>query len=383
LRIHLLAQEANQSGGAAVHTAELCRQMAKRGQSVTLICHAAEATLDALAKAHRLPRPAFGNWPALWRFAMPLRLVADYFAPPRLPLEHPDVAVVSDLPLWWMHRRRFPRVPFVYLPHALVAPMEVETYPFRSRLQKHLTVRSYAWLERRALNEASTTVRFTQTACEAMREYHGSKIHPRFEVLPAPVPIPDTTKERHAPGPIRLLSLGRLVETKNVSLLFRMLAPLSNLAWALDIVGDGEARNRLEAEAQTSGFGERIKFHGQRTDVDFFYRRADLFLLPSKLENAPLVLLEAMSHGLPALSIRADGKEYRNANHEIIELGRTGFLARDEPDFAAILAELLGDPERLNEVGTTARQVVIKRHRWDDYTDRMLKLLTRCGATTR
>src|SRR5262245_55063719 len=185
MRIHLLAQEANQSAGAAVHTAELSRQMAKRGHALTLVCHAADAELDAFATIHRLPRPSFGKWPVLWRCSMPLRLAADWLAPPRLSLETPDAVIVSDLPLWWTHRRRFPRVPFVYLPQALVAPLEVESYPFRSRLQKRLTVSCYTWLERKALSCAAATVRFTQTAREAMHEYHGPKIEPRFEVLPA------------------------------------------------------------------------------------------------------------------------------------------------------------------------------------------------------
>jgi glycosyltransferase involved in cell wall biosynthesis len=377
LNIYLLAQEANRSGGAAVHTAELCRQLAKRGESVTLICHAADPELDKLVKIHRLPRPTFANWPWLWRLALPLRLALDFLAPRRLALEPPDAFIVSDLPLWWSVKRRFPRVPMVYLPHALIAPLEVAGYPFRSVLQKRLAVRGFAWLERRALNRAAFTVRFTQTSCEAMLEYYGSRIQPRFAVLAPPVPIPAERRPPREPGPPRLLSVGRLVESKNISLLIRMLSPQIHLDWQLDIVGDGELRSRLENEARSSGLGDRIRFHGHREEVEPFYRRADLFVLPSKLENAPLVLLEAMSHGLPALCIRADGKEYRNANHEMVEHGKTGFLANDESDFAIILAELMAHPEQLPPIGDAAREAVIRTNSWDGYIS---QLLTRLGV---
>lgn len=373
MNIHLLAQEANRSGGAAVHTAELCRQLARRGESVTLICHAADAELDKLVQVQRLPRSTFGGWPWLWRFALPLRLAADLLAPPRLDLPPPDVLIVSDLPFWRMIRRKFPRTPMIYLPHALVAPLEVAGYPFRSEMQRRMAVRTFAWLERRALNQAAVTVRFTQTACDAMRDYYGPGIQPRFQLFAPPVPIPQERPAERAPGPLRLLSIGRLVESKNLSLLIRLLAPLTHLNWELNIVGDGEIRLRLEDEARTSGLDRRIRFHGHRDDVDGFYRQADLFLLPSKLENAPLVLLEAMSHGVPALSIRADGREYRNANHEIVEHGRTGFLTVNEADFGKLLAGLLAQPEQLPAIGAAARTVMIQRHGWETYVDQLLE----------
>lgn len=376
MNIYLLAQEANRSGGAAVQTAELCRQLAKRGESVTLICHAADPELDNLIKIHGVPRSTFGRWPWLWRLALPLRLAADFLAPPRLPLERPDVFIVSDLPLWWTIKRKFPNVPMVYLPHALIAPVEVAGYPFQSKSQKRLTIRAFAWLERRALNRAAVTVRFTQTSCAAMRDYYGSRIQPNFAVLAPPVPIPAERRPPREPGPPRLLSVGRLVESKNISLLLRTLEPLIDLDWLLDIVGDGELRSRLENETKASGLGGRIRFHGHRYDVESFYRRADLLVLPSKLENAPLVLLEAMSHGLPTLSIRADGKEYRNANHEMVEHRKTGFLANDEADFEVTLAELLRHPERLPAIGNAAREVVIRTNTWDAYIEQLLARLS-------
>ncbi len=354
-----------------MHTAELCRRLANRGERVTLVCHDADAELDAVANVIRVPRPNFGNWPFFWRFAAPLRFAADHLAPARIPLEDPYALIVSDLHLWWMLRRRFLRVPFIYLPHALVAPTEVESYQFQSALQKRLAVRTIAWLERRALQKAIATVRFSKIACDEMSNYYEPETLPKFELLAPPVVIPERFRERREPGPIRLLSVGRLVESKNVSFLFRALSPLAAIAWKLDIVGNGELRARLEHEA--GGLADRVHFYGHRDDVDSFYENADLFLLPSKLENAPLVLLEAMSHGLPTLSFRNNRAEYRNANHEIIEHGKTGFLAEAEIDFTQLLADLLKKPDRLPAVGRAARVAVEQRHDWETYVAKLLK----------
>ena len=79
--------------------------------------------------------------------------------------------------------------------------------------------------------------------------YYGKSIKPRFVVLPIPVPIPnlpgdfDGMNSKRRPH-LRLLYVGRLVESKNVAWLLRCLNRLNHLSWTCDIVGDGEERPR-------------------------------------------------------------------------------------------------------------------------------------------
>src|SRR4029079_17697015 len=95
----------------------------------------------------------------------------------------------------------------------------------------------------------------------------------------------------------------------------------------------------------------RVRFHGHRSEVDTFYRQADLFVFPSRLESFGLVVLEAMSYGVPTLAIRADGKRYRNANHEIISSGRDGLLAGNEQVHGENLRKCLADPRQRRTLG--------------------------------
>jgi glycosyltransferase involved in cell wall biosynthesis len=287
-------------------------------------------------------------------------------------LDRPDFVIGSAQQMIPEHQRRFPGVPLIYVPHSLIAPFEVQTMPWPSLLQRWVSAGVFHYLELRALNQARSTIRFTRAGCEALMAYYGKSLKPRFVVLPTPVPIPnlpgdfDGMNSKRHPH-LRLLYVGRLVESKNVAWLLRCLNRLNHFSWTCDIVGDGEERPHLEKLTLQRGLENRIVFHGHQDDVGSFYRQADLLIFPSRLENSPIVLLEAMSFGVPSLSIRADGQRYINANHEIITAGHDGFLAEGEEQFVQKLQELLISPDCLKTVGRNARQTVEKRHRWVDH----------------
>jgi glycosyltransferase involved in cell wall biosynthesis len=147
----------------------------------------------------------------------------------------------------------------------------------------------------------------------AMRRYVGSRV--RMEVVPNVV---DTTLfrpgcEASRSGPRRILFAGLLDEgdTKNLPLLLKALAVLREMApaWVLDVVGDGPGRARCEAVAAALGLTTRVFFHGLRrkNEVADFMRAADLLVLPSKWENMPCVVVEALASGTPVLATSVGG----------------------------------------------------------------------------
>ena len=83
-----------------------------------------------------------------------------------------------------------------------------------------------------------------------------------------------------------------------------------------------------------------MKFVGfvPRAEVDAFYAAADLFAFSSMTETQGLVVVEAMSYGLPALVVQGGG-----AGEAVID-GQNGYLLRNDPDeFAQCVLNVLSD----------------------------------------
>jgi len=372
--IHVLALDATRKGGAGVYTTRLIAELARRGHRVTLVCHEATPDVKAAATVHEIPRVPSARPFGLWRLSSFLQL-RDYDAMLRaLPLGRADMVIGSAQPLAWAYARQFPDVPMVYLPHSLVAPLELASYGYPSRVQRLAAVRAYHYLERDCLRRARTTIRFTRAAAAAFASHYGARLAQRIAVLPMPIDVPSGGRTPRTGAP-RLLLVGRLIESKNVGFLVELLARQAGLPWTLDVVGSGPLLEPLRSAVHAHGLDARITFHGHRDDVAGFYRNADAFVFPSLLENSPVVLLEAMSHALPTLSFHPDGVRIHGANHEIVEHGVTGLLARDERQFEALLADLLNGDADLAGMGAAAQRAVLGRNSWGEHVARIESLV--------
>lgn len=95
--------------------------------------------------------------------------------------------------------------------------------------------------------------------------------------------------------------LGRLDPIKRFDLVIRAAAPLLDEAHRLLIVGDGQIRPDLEAEAARLGVAELVTFAGERHDVAAMLSSLDLFIASSEQETFGLSVLEALANGIPAL----------------------------------------------------------------------------------
>jgi glycosyltransferase involved in cell wall biosynthesis len=133
----------------------------------------------------------------------------------------------------------------------------------------------------------------------------------------------------------RILFVGQLIDRKGVDVLLDALAGLS-LDFRLEVVGDGPRRAALAEQARRLGIAGRITFHGMvpQESLPDFYRRADLFVGPSREEPLGLVFLEAAATGCPIVATRAGGIP------EILTDGDTALLV--PPDDPAALRAAIG-----------------------------------------
>ena len=122
---------------------------------------------------------------------------------------------------------------------------------------------------------------------------------------------PGAGRPRDPGSPKELLYVGLLVPVKGLPILMRALHRLVDRRrdWRLTLVGDGPDRTRLESMSRELGLESRVKFLGYRSkdEIAEFMRRSDLLVLPSRWDNMPCVLLEALACGLPVIASKVGG----------------------------------------------------------------------------
>ncbi|HVD33593.1 MAG TPA: glycosyltransferase family 4 protein [Gemmatimonadales bacterium] len=122
--------------------------------------------------------------------------------------------------------------------------------------------------------------------------------------------MPDVAPRLRAdPGrePARLVMVARFGPQKDHPTLLHALAGLQDHPWELDLIGDGPLMPEMQSLATRLGIGERVRFLGQRLDVDEILARAQASLLTTNWEGFPLSILEAMRAGLPVVASSVGG----------------------------------------------------------------------------
>ena len=101
--------------------------------------------------------------------------------------------------------------------------------------------------------------------------------------------------------------VGRLGQEKGLAYLVDALASLGDGRIKLLLVGDGPQRTSLQDAVLRAGVGDKVLFVGFQDDPGGWYPAMDIFVLPSLTEGTPMVLLEAMSSGLPVIATAVGG----------------------------------------------------------------------------
>lgn len=120
------------------------------------------------------------------------------------------------------------------------------------------------------------------------------------------------------------------------------------------MAGDGELRAEVEMLAGQLGLGDVLRVLGWRRDVADLMRAMDVFLLTSRFEGLPRVVLQAMASGVPVVATAVDGTP------EVVRDGRSGLLVPPEsPETAAErVLELVADADLRRRCVDEARRAL-------------------------
>jgi len=217
-------------------------------------------------------------------------------------------------------------------------------------------------------------------------EKYGSALAPKCLTIRAGLDFseyPDVDRTRKAPGPVRVLSVGRLVELKGFDYLIRAFALLRDrrCEFSAIIVGDGPEERDLRGLIEEFDLSSRVNLAGgaHQEALPALYRDSDIFALAcvadrrGGMDGIPVVLMEAMASRLPVVSTDFVGIP------ELIEHGVHGLLA--VPGDAVALADALGrlieSPELRDELGRNAREKVVREFAVERSAERLFSLFTR------
>lgn len=124
--------------------------------------------------------------------------------------------------------------------------------------------------------------------------------------------------------------------------------------WRLDIFGQGEWKEMLQRKIRTLGVGDSARLNAPVKDIAAEYKASSMLVMSSHYEGFPMVMVEAMSAGLPVVTF-----DYKCGPKDIIDDGRNGLLVKegDIRGLADAMMSLMASPATLRRMSAEAKKV--------------------------
>jgi glycosyltransferase involved in cell wall biosynthesis len=182
--------------------------------------------------------------------------------------------------------------------------------------------------------------------------------------------LPPVRKRREKP--IDLIFVGRITRQKGLDVLLEAIARLKHkgLIRRVLIVGEGNLKMHLQAEASRLSISGIASLPGKAQDINNLLQQSKCFVLPSRWEGTPSALLEAMANSVPVIATRVGGVPH------VITDRVDGILipAEDTVALSSAISELLSDKKRAVKYGVNARRKIVRDFSIQVYSQRLLQL---------
>ena len=172
---------------------------------------------------------------------------------------------------------------------------------------------------------------------------------------------------------IQLVNIGNFIPKKNQQFLIDVLNDLvqKNKNVSLTFVGDGETRKEIEKKVKLLNLDDHVKFQGRTNDVAGVLVENKIYVHSASYEPFGLVFLEAMSVGLPIVSL--DGK----GNGDLIQNDVNGYLIPqgDANQFVDRIIDLTNNPSCFSRIQQNGFETA-KKYDIVPYCDRLIEIYT-------
>lgn len=174
-----------------------------------------------------------------------------------------------------------------------------------------------------------------------------------ISVIPNPITIEVEEGEQSALTSKRVIAVGRYTGQKGFDRLVRIWKQMKDLHpdWKLSIFGDGKYKTRLEKYIEKHKLGLQVELLPPTKNIKYEFLTSSIFVMTSRYEGQPLVLIEAMAMGLPAVAY-----SFKSGAKETIANGIDGFIVEegDHKDFIEKVSLLMRDQDLRSRMGNNA-----------------------------
>jgi glycosyltransferase involved in cell wall biosynthesis len=364
-RVYLLMTHAYGHGGVARTTLNLAGLLAARGHDVEIISvlrrrdepffpipeNVRVSVLEDQRRPDGVRRPS--KDPTRSRLARAL----DARPSRLLPVENADTRGASrltDLKLAWKLRTLRPGILIATRPPLAVAAARWAPKRVIATTQEHISYKGRSRVVRTALRDVAANLDAVLTLTDDDRETW-ARVLADTSTLVADIP----NASPFAIGdPARLdskivMAAGRLSMQKGFDRLIPAFAPIARLHpdWQLHIYGAGPEQRKLERLVRDHKLEESVHLKGLVNGLEEAFSNASIYAMSSRYEGLPMVLLEALSKGVPLVSF-----DCPHGPRQLIREDQNGLLVPegDVDGLTSALLALIEDDERRTRLGAGA-----------------------------
>lgn len=340
MKICFLIQDITTKGGTERTTCCLANEMLRQGHHVDIVsvfCENGEVpySLDANVGVHYITKEHYGLDLSLYR---------------RICLILSQIKKIKKAPVMqnadWIIAQRL--MACVYALFSSLSKKTIAGEHFKYKMYNGL-VRGLRNLMYRKFRCVAVLTEKDKKAYEA----HGVK---HVEVIENMIPI--VPKPWVGASSKRILSVGRLDCQKGYDLLLESLSKIKDQLqdWAIDIYGEGKDKESLEFQRHTLGLDEKVHFLGYSNDMETVYANHSIYVMSSRFEGFPMVLLEAMAAGLPVVSFACP------EGPEVLLKDGGGILvkAEDTDALSKAIVKMISDETFREKCRNEAMEIVLK-----------------------
>ena len=170
-----------------------------------------------------------------------------------------------------------------------------------------------------------------------------------------------------------IITVSRLDEGKKIDDIIRAFSKLKEKDWKLYVIGDGKEYNKLNSLIDELELKDRVILTGYKNkeEIEKYMLESSLFLMASVSEGLPMVLLEAMSYGIPCIAYHTD-----SGTDDIIKNNINGYIIkeRNEKEYINKIEKIIRDEKLRTKLGKEAKNTANEFSK-EKITEKWLKIL--------